>query len=169
MSMIKYTVRRTDGEIETWEEPHGNTFIGRFIHRTPKIVMRGGERWIILRPSNGASGDYHIARMPTIMFRYRLWRSLHFFEHIGLQYIWLEGNPEIYRFGQSEKCPNCEAPVGPAVDVGPLTAQAIFNVTEADPIDRVYAPRRTDWVMVMVIGAMTGLLGFIVGAALGGI
>src|SRR3972149_188539 len=140
MSMIKYTVRRTDGEIETWEEPHGNTFIGRFIHRTP-----------------------------TIMFRYRLWRSLHFFEHIGPQYIWLEGNPEAYRFGQSEKCPNCEAPVGPAVDVGPLTAQAIFNVTEADPIDRVYAPRRTDWVMVMVIGAMTGLLGFIVGAALGGI
>src|SRR3972149_4069538 len=124
MSMIKYTVRRTDGEIETWEEPHGNTFIGR---------------------------------------------SIHFFEHIGLQYIWLEGNPEIYRFGESEKCPNCGAPVGPAVDVGPLTAQAIFNVTEADPIDRVYAPRRQDWVMVMVIGAMTGLLGFIVGAALGGI
>ena len=90
-------------------------------------------------------------------------------KHLFLQWIWLEGNPEPYRFRSSAACPNCHTIVGPSVDIGPLTASAIFNVTEADPIDRVYAPRRQDWLIVLVVGAMTGLLGFIVGAAIGGL
>src|SRR3972149_6212599 len=88
----------------------------------------------IRQPTKGDSGKYHLDAMPTNTYRYRLWRSLHLFEHIGLQYIWLEDNPEQFHWPDaSMTCKHCGAPAPPFVDIGPLTAGRVASVNGAGP------------------------------------
>jgi len=86
-------------------------------------------------------------------FEYRLVRSVGLRRYIGVQRIFLEGNPTPFRFQEDERMAALRG-----------TAKALYDEGETDLPNRLLRPRRVDALLLILIG----LLAFAVGIALGG-
>ena len=150
MAIIKYTLVRKDREIYTDQDPHGGTRLGRALSRSPKKIVEKGERFVLL-----AGGKYHITG-DWHPFRYRLRRSLYLAEHIGHQMIWLEGHPEPFDFDEVRR-----------LELRQRTEQAWTKVNDARAtIERVFRPRRVDWLLSLLLLVVGLAVGYGIGVTL---
>lgn len=86
-------------------------------------------------------------------FEYRLVRSAGLRTYIGVQRVFIEGNPVPYRFKEDEQMAALQG-----------TAKALYDETETDLPNRLLKPRRVDALLLLLVG----LLAFAVGIAVGG-
>ncbi len=146
MVVRKYTMVHKDGELESWDEPHGGTRVGRFLNRTPKLIQYNGEPFVLLR-----GGAYHVTGAWNT-FHYRVARSLWLFKHMGLQKLWVEGDPSPFYLSRSRESTLRD------------TAEAIRHMMDSDIPERVLRPRKHDWTLILLV-AVTALS---IGVAIGG-
>ncbi len=110
-------------------------------------VRENGSWWYVYK-----GGRYH-ATGPHYQFAYRLIRSFGLRQYIGLQRIYLEGNPTPYVFEE-----------GPQLALLRDTARFLGSATDSDLPLKLLRPRKVDVMLIL----LCGLLAFAVGFAMGG-
>jgi hypothetical protein len=111
------------------------------------LVRENGSWWYKYRDSR------YSAAGPQYQFTYRLVRSFGLRQYIGLQRIYIEGNPSPYAFKEDERMALLRD-----------TARLLGNAADSDLPLKLLRPRKVDVVFLMLIG----ILAFAVGFALGG-
>lgn len=115
--------------------------------KSKKVRMENGHPWYVFRKMK-----YDWAG-PWYEFEYRLVRSVGLRTYVGVQRIFLEGNPVPYRFKEDERMAALQG-----------TAKALYDEGETDLPNRLLRPRRVDTILLILVG----LLAFAAGIALGG-
>lgn len=146
---IKYTLICKDGYFRTALEPHGGTKFGRWWERSPKRELVNGQPMVNLR-----KGKYSL-KGRTYRYEYRLMRSFFLAKHTGLQMVWKEGNPAPLDFNSEDWKSSLDD-----------TAFMVWNITETNVPERLMAPPRLPWVMIVLACAFTGMLAFVIGQAI---
>lgn len=134
----RYTLLHEDGEIQTLPQWR------------IKITNNAGRPWAII-----AGEKYHIAGR-WHHFYYRTLSSLWIRKAMGLQKIWVKGNPSPIFLGGDIK--------PEALRALNDTARRMYKATEEQPIDTLMRRRRVDWMMIILVGIAA--LG--IGVAIGG-
>lgn len=123
-----------------------NRIRSEWVH--PKhIDTKNGHPWYAFRKM-----DYDFSG-PWYEFEYRLVRSFGARKYIGVQRIYLEGNPVPFAFKESDQLKALQG-----------TAKALYDEGETDLPNRLLRPRRVDIILIVLVG----LMAFAVGLALGG-
>lgn len=136
MTSKRYTLIMQDGEVRT--------------RRRVKLFEDGGRTWALLE-----GGKYHVFGR-WHHFYYRAWGSLGLRKRIGLQKIWLKGNPVpifLSNLYKNDLLKNLQD-----------TARGIYNITENDNPERLMRPRKVDILILVLVG----FAAFAIGMALGG-
>jgi hypothetical protein len=131
----RYTILHEDGEVKT--------------ARKPKLVQHAGKPWAII---NGEK--YHVTGR-WHHFYYRTWISFFTRKQMGLQKIWIQGNPTPLFFGggvKHELFANLND-----------TARAIYNMTEYDNVEKLLKPRKADLLLLILVGAAALGIGTMIG------
>lgn len=144
----RYTIIHSDGEIET--------------KRKPKIKVAGGKRWAMIGP-RGAEEKYAILG-PWNFFLYRSWQSFGVAKRMGFQKIWFEGNPTAQFLAGHLDDPLDDSHLKEREKILDDTARAVHNITEFDNPEKLMRPRKTDWVLALILAVAA----FGIGMALGG-
>jgi len=115
-----------------------------------RLIRKGGAWWFHHRGADYRWGG------PFYTFEYRLVRSIGVKRYVGVQRIYLEGNPVPFYFEEDDKMKELSE-----------TAFAVFNVTDSDLPEKLMRPRKVDLVLVILVGLIALAIGAIIGMRVG--
>ncbi|OGS63654.1 MAG: hypothetical protein A3K59_00170 [Euryarchaeota archaeon RBG_19FT_COMBO_69_17] len=110
-------------------------------------IQANGKWWYVVR------GSRYAAMGPYFTFSFRLARSAGLRRYVGVQRIYLEGNPTPIDFHDQE------AQVALLGD----TARLIAEAADSDLPDRLLRPPAVPWILILLVAATTGMLGYVAG------
>ncbi len=120
--------------------------IESFWVRPKKLVHENGTTWVVFRGCR-----YHYTG-PQYPFTYRLVRSFGTRKYIGLQRLYIEGNPSPYVVEEDKRMALLRD-----------TARLLFNASESDLPTKLLRPRKVDFVLLALVGVTLFFVGFAVG------
>jgi hypothetical protein len=132
----RYTLLLEDGEVRSM--------------RKPKIIQHAGKPWAII------DGEKYLVTGRWHHFYYRRWQSFFLTKGMGLQKIWVKGNPAPVFLGGDVKNEMFKSLND--------TARAMYDITEFDNPERLMRPRKVDWLILVLVG----VVGLAIGAVIGG-
>jgi len=113
------------------------------------LVRENGAWWY------SVDGSRYAAIGPEYKFHYRMVRSLGLRQYLGLQRIYLEGNPSPYLFEENAR-----------MAVLRDTGRLLGNASDSDLPTRLLRPRRMDLVVLVLVGIVGLLVGLVAGRTL---
>jgi len=113
------------------------------------LETRGGHKWITIE------GQRYLWAGPWYEFTYRAVRTFGAIRHVGLQRIYLEGNPMPFRLAEDERMALLQG-----------TAKALADTLDSDAPERLMRPRRVDLILIVLVALMTLAVGMVIGTRL---
>jgi len=120
--------------------------IESFWVRKKHLIHENGTTWVKFRGCR-----YHYIG-PQYPFSYRLARSFGVRKYIGVQRIYLEGNPSPYVVEEDKRMALLRD-----------TGRMLHNAVETDLPTKLLRPRKVDFLMILLVASVTFFIGFAIG------